>query len=127
MSETVRLNVSRDWCMRMAELEGDAEIGAGAEPMDPEIAAAEQRGREEVLREVARHPSPVVVLLSQRIVYCNWCSWTEDCHAREPHSVPKHPDNGCLWPRAVAAQGKADAPSAGPTEKGGHMTRKDGQ
>ena len=33
----VKLVVSKEWCERMARLEGDAEIGAGVVARDPEI------------------------------------------------------------------------------------------
>lgn len=31
----MKLNVSQEWCLRMAELEGDAEVGAGRLAVDP--------------------------------------------------------------------------------------------
>jgi hypothetical protein len=31
----VKLEITKDWCIRMAQLEGDAEIGAGLLAMDP--------------------------------------------------------------------------------------------
>ena len=32
---TMKLAISKEWCMRMAQLEGDAEIGAGRLAIDP--------------------------------------------------------------------------------------------
>ena len=31
----MKLDLSREWCIRMAQLEGDAEIGAGRLAVDP--------------------------------------------------------------------------------------------
>lgn len=34
----MELKISREWCLRMAELEGDHEVGAGAIARDPDWA-----------------------------------------------------------------------------------------
>lgn len=36
----MRIDITKDWCMRMAELEADAEIGAGLLAIDPAIDGA---------------------------------------------------------------------------------------
>jgi hypothetical protein len=36
----MKLQISKEWCMRMAELEGDSEVGAGALAMDPQPRAS---------------------------------------------------------------------------------------
>lgn len=47
----MKVNLSKDWCMKMAQLEGDAEIGAGLAAFDPifddnvsNVAAVEEGG-----------------------------------------------------------------------------------
>lgn len=79
------------------------------------LIAAEQRGRDEILREVAKvvHPSEVYgihgfrvegsadVLWEEDIYSCRWCRWSTT--VKRGSVEPPHPDNGCLWPRAQAA------------------------
>ena len=66
------------------------------------IAAAEARGRDAVLREVAKLPSPIVH------DYPDWnrCEWCGVQILKTQSNTKKgtgHPDTDCLWPRALAA------------------------
>ena len=45
----MRIEISKEWCMRMAELEADAEIGAGALSVDPVL--EDEPSREPVSEE----------------------------------------------------------------------------
>lgn len=80
--------------------------------LQAELAAAERRGEQRILREVAKLPNPWTTALvrigrkrygpdvTEWKGFCEWCrvvSWSE----RE--MIPAHPDNGCLWPRAQQA------------------------
>jgi transcriptional regulator with XRE-family HTH domain len=47
----MRIDYSKNWCMRMAELEADAEIGAGALAADPVFESKPQIAREGSLEE----------------------------------------------------------------------------
>lgn len=66
---------------------------------DDAIAAAERRGEQRILREVAKLPSPVSMLVFKG--YDRWhCAWC----GKQWGFNETHPDNGCLWPRAQAAK-----------------------
>ena len=47
----MRIDISKEWCMRMAELEANAEIGAGALAVDPIL--EDKPGRESVPDETS--------------------------------------------------------------------------
>lgn len=83
------------------------------------MANAEQRGRDAILREIAELPSPWpnedIIAYDpdgqvETSVHCRWCRYhqivsvaADVWEANKPPTYT-HPDNGCLWPRALKAQ-----------------------
>lgn len=47
--------ISKEWCLNMADLEGDAEIGAGLLAMDPSEGAADGRSAAALMAAIRRY------------------------------------------------------------------------
>lgn len=81
--------------------------------LEAELAQAREQ-RDAVLRDVAKLPDPVFgfrwALNRKPVLCCQWCGveWESSGDLDIPNTP--HPDNDCLWPRALAASGRGSAP-----------------
>lgn len=72
------------------------------------VIAAEKRGQQAILREIAKLPSPIecdshIGTKWTPYWYCRWCDVEWDASVDMDAKMEPHPESDCLWSRALRA------------------------